>query len=307
MNPLPRLAALRRTELRHRLDALPSLPLVAVEILSADPEAEDYFERILHLAARDRRVTTHVIRCANSAFNLPPAPIVSLPRAVARLGTQQCAELVLALAIAEVLPPRSEMQRLLWIHSLQTALFARMFCQHAHGSECHFNQAFLCGLLHDIGRFVQTEVAPADLTVIDDMHGPAPQERVDIERRTLGYDHALLGWHVCKAWSLPPAIGNVVRDHHEAHYPSAETAPTIVGIVQWADLLSVILLAKPDLAFAPPDTLARHFAAENPTAAAGLPGVGEQSWHRNVLNVYARSMQLAHEVICFSDQEARSG
>jgi putative nucleotidyltransferase with HDIG domain len=276
-------------------------------VLSANPEAEGYFDRLLHLAASDRLVAAHVIRCANSPFNPPAAPIVSLRQAVARLGGQQCAELVLALAIAKVFPPRSAVQRFLWIHSLQTALFARMFAQHLLADRCHSDQAFLCGLLHDIGRLVQSEVAPADLTPIDDMRGLSPQEQVDVERTTLGFDHALLGWHVCNEWSLPSAIGEVVRDHHDPRLADSPRSPDLVRIVQWADVLSVTVFARPDLVFSPPATLARHMATEYPGIATGLPEVSEHSWHGCVLSVYARSMQLAHEVICFSPVEAVAG
>lgn len=95
-----------------------------------------------------------------------------------------------------------------------------------------------CGLLHDVGRFVQFEGAPADLGHVKDMHWTSPKELVDVERTTLGYDHALLGWHACKQWSLPESISEVVQHHHDV-LPAETHAPVdMTRVVQWADELS---------------------------------------------------------------------
>ncbi len=70
-------------------------------------------------------------------------------------------------------------------------------------------------------------------------------------------------------------------------------------MIQWADVLSVALFMKPDLAFAPPEELTRRLAAEYPSIVPGMPPVAETSWHRRVSGVYVKSMQLAHELISF--------
>jgi HD-like signal output (HDOD) protein len=161
--------------------------------------------------------------------------IVSLEQAVTRLGTQRCAGLILALAVIKVFVPRSEAQRNLWIHSLQTALFARMFCQRIPSVKSNPGQAYLCGVLHDIGRFVQFEGAPADLTRVDDMHWASPQELIDAELSALGYDHSLLGWRACNKWSLPAAVGEVVRCTHwsSRRGPLLARAPLRTGHASW--------------------------------------------------------------------------
>lgn len=58
---------------------------------------------------------------------------------------------MLGLAVASVFIPHSEPQRFLLIHSLQTALFARMFCEQNPALGAVAAQAYVCGLLHDIG------------------------------------------------------------------------------------------------------------------------------------------------------------
>ncbi len=294
LQPLPDRIAM--TELERKLDELPLLSSVVSEVLALDPNADDYLDRLLHLAERDPPFAVRVLRCANSASSAPVTPIASLHQAAMRLGSQRCAGLVLALAVIKVFAPRSEAQRYLWIHSLQTALFARMFCQRIPAVKSNVGQAYLCGLLHDIGRFVQFEGAPADLTRVDDMHWASPQELIDAERSALGYDHALLGWHACKKWCLPETIGEVVRRHHEVLPIDCHGPDELVRVVQWADKLSTVIIMNPDMACSTPDELISRLGAQysgiGPPAALGEP----QSWHRWVPNVRAESMQLAGQL-----------
>ncbi len=283
-------------ELERRLVDLPLLPSVITEVLSLNSDADDYSDRILRLAERDPPFAVRVLRCANSAYSAPIAPIVSLSHAVMRLGAQRCAGLVLALAVAKVFVPRAAAQRFLWVHSLQTAAFARMFCQRRQGGQAKADRAYVCGLLHDIGRFVQFEGASADLARVDDTHWESPQELVDAERAVLGYDHATLGWHACRKWALPESIGEVIRYHHHRGERVGEEPDSLLRVVQWADELSVVVCQHPDLGTATDEEFVRRLATEFPTVGPP-PGTDQDfQWRRAVPGVYAESMRLAQEL-----------
>ena len=295
-------------DLERKLEQLPLLPAVVSEILDLDSDADDYFDRLLHLAERDPPFAIRVLRCANSAYSAPVTPIVSLRDAVMRLGTQQCAALVLTLAVVKVFLPKSDAQRFLWIHSLQTALFARMFCQRIPAMRRSAVEAYVCGLLHDIGRFVQFEGAPADLSRVDDTHWASPQELLEVERIALGYDYALLGWHACKKWSLPDTIGNVVRHHHDPVAADSNEPLNLIRIVQSADALSVALTMKPELVTMSSVEFACRLAAEHPRIGVGFPAGIESSWQSCIPDLYEKSLVLALQLHLLSSRtnEARS-
>jgi putative nucleotidyltransferase with HDIG domain len=292
-------AATPLTTLERKLEDLPLLPTVVAEVLSLNPDSEDYFDRLLHLAERDPPFAVRVLRCANSATSAPANPIVSLQQGIARLGTRRCADLVLAVAVIKVFVPRSEAQRLLWIHSLQVAIFARAFCQRLPTILANPDQAYLCGLLHDIGRFVQFEGAPADLTEVNDTHWASPKELVESEQRALGYDHSLLGWSACRKWALPSMIGEVVRRHHEAPSPREGGLDELVRIVQWADRLSMALMLDTQLAKAGDDDLPA--ALRTRITDIGPAGVTKAppSWLEWVPKLRAESARLAAELQLF--------
>ena len=283
-------------QLAQRLRQLPLLPAVVMEILGLNPEADDYLDRLVGLAERDPPFAVRVLQCANSAYSAPATPIVSLKGAALRLGTEQCAGLVLALSVIKVFIPKTDAQRFLWVHSLQTALCARRFCKDIPALRPLGNQAYLCGLLHDIGRFVQFEGAPADLSEIDAMHWTAPQELVEVERSALGYDHTLLGWHACKKWSLPDPIGDVVRHHHDRPPHNLLAVGSMISVVHWADELSMALLLAPHGDGESPETLIKRLATAHADIGPGRSPDEKALWHRWVPDVQAESLRMAREM-----------
>jgi putative nucleotidyltransferase with HDIG domain len=100
----------------------------------------------------------------------------------------------------------------LWQHSVAVGLTAKGICILArrHGQA---ETAFLTGLLHDIGKIALDTCFPEDYaTVLAQVAEGSPF--VDAERSLLGLDHAEAGALLAADWSFPPAIVEVIRDHH---------------------------------------------------------------------------------------------
>ena len=295
MTASPVVAVTPMSALERRLDELPLLPTVVTEVLSLDPDADDYFDRLVHLAERDPPFAVRVLRSANSAASAPTTPVVSLQAAIMRLGSRRCAELVIALAVIRVFVPRTDAQRFLWIHSLQVALLARGLCQRAPTPDCNAEQAYRCGRRHDIGRIVQFEGAPADLALLDDTHWTSPLELVCAEHESVGYDHALLGWSACRKWALPASIAEVVRRHHEA-LPEQARGDRILRVVQWADRLSMALTMDRELHQASDADLPAALMARE--ALLGKPPGADQTQHWSlwVPELRAEAARLASQL-----------
>jgi putative nucleotidyltransferase with HDIG domain len=241
----------RARNLAAQAEQLPLLPTVVIRVLQLDPGSDRYFEGLLAIAEEDPTFAVRLIRLANSPANAPVKPIVTIRQAVVRLGARECAGLVTALAVSRVFVPTTVAQRNLWLHALQTAVAARVIANLLVERRVPPEQAYLAGLLHDIGRFVMFETAADDLGRVDDTHWHSPQQMLDAEHSLLGYDHVQLGALVCRRWSIPPLIAGVVSLHHDYGAPRAHQATTLgalVATVQLADLLSARLIDAPELA-----------------------------------------------------------
>jgi putative nucleotidyltransferase with HDIG domain len=170
-----------------------------------------------------------------------------------------------ALAVSRVFVPTTAGQRNLWRHALQVAVAARTITSLMTTPSVLPAQAYLAGLLHDIGRFVMFEAATEDLGRVDEAPWHSPQQLMEVEHALLGYDHVQLGVLVCRRWSLPQVITEVIKLHHDYAASVAQASGplgSLIAIVQLADLLSMCLMDSPGLADQEPVDIAAVLAAK---------------------------------------------
>jgi len=227
-----------------KLEQLPVLPAVVVRLMSLSPGSDSYFEEVLRASSEDPALAIRVIHAANSALSAPRQPINTLEGALARLGATSIGNLVTAMAVTQVFVPRSRGEVDLWIHSVEVAAACELMVANA-GVGVDHRHAYLCGLLHDIGRFVMFDQAPELLRAVDDGGWSSLNELVAAERKVFGYNHTDLGHQLCLKWSIPEPIATVVRDHHRTLElrPPVRPDEGLLAVVQMADRLSVLARA----------------------------------------------------------------
>jgi putative nucleotidyltransferase with HDIG domain len=219
-----------RAELEAKLHAgkleLPLLPGVAMEITSAAAREDVDARAIADMLKRDAALSAHVLRIVNSPVYSPKTQIVSLQQAVARVGAAKIRELALVIACRTGVfkakgyePEIDEVFR----HSVATALFAQEIARQTRNN---VEDAFLCGLLHDVGRPVLLQ---ALVTALREARAHAEREIVLELVREL---HEVAGAALAKAWSLPETVVTALGRHHSLN-PELESVP--VRIVSLAD------------------------------------------------------------------------
>lgn len=253
---------LKLSDIERNLQDLPVLPATVMHILTLRQNDEDYFEKLLKLSQEDPAFALRIIKVANSAANAPRNPIKNLQGAIARLGTQQVGSLITSFAVMRVFIPTTQGENNLWAHAMQVAVASRFIGHAALHSNVNPEQAYLCGLLHDIGRFVLFEKARNELDKIDEMNWKSPIELVKYEQEIYGFDHSEVGGHVCNHWQLPKTIRDVVANHHVYDLPEQlskdNELASLIRVVQLADFFSVFMLLNPDFLSWEPKLLAQN-------------------------------------------------
>lgn len=222
-----------REQFTSRLKAktLPSLPLTVVALGEAVQDERCTVDRILGILSKDPSLSATLLRLANSALYSGTDSVMDLRTAVLRLGFDAVANLGTGAAVIKTLKGGTHLDALkLWQHSVAVGLTAKGVCILAkrHGQA---ETAFLCGLLHDIGKIaLDTCFTEAYAEVLKAVAEGA--YFVDAERALLGMDHAEAGALLAADWSFPETIVDVIRGHHD---PKPEDF--LPNLIHLADLL----------------------------------------------------------------------
>lgn len=295
-----RASTLAKMQAKFRL--LPCLPSVAMRIAHLLATADDQFDQIERVAREDPTLATRILQCANSAANAPLEPVLTVDKAVTWLGSRRITELLTSVTVMRVFLPTREEHRRLWMHSIQTAVAARSIAEVVPGFRDRLGEVYMCGLLHDIGRFVMFDQSPRELGAVEETRWTTPADLILQERRICGYDHAELGASALVSWQIPEEIAAVVRHHHVYGAVLDETAgplAEVVRVVQQADHLSVGLLAQPDIAEASASERLRWLSRTCWNARWGPPPAPPQGLLPRLGDIARESAELIEELGLF--------
>jgi putative nucleotidyltransferase with HDIG domain len=173
----------------------------------------------------DPTISLQLMRVANSAVYGFPGQIKSVNHAVVILGFREVRNVALALASGEVFGQGKGHGKELWRHSLGCAAVARCLAKHVEGASA--DEAFLGGILHDIGKLIFIDAIP-------DQYIPATKDLdpfaiSEVEADHFGITHQEVGQICADEWGLPLELNDVIGGHHVfADDPSMESENMIV-------------------------------------------------------------------------------
>lgn len=217
---------------------LPLPPRVATEVMALTREEDADVSRLSRLLHQDPALAGHVLRIANSPAYLPRSPIVSLQQAVTRLGLRMLSEIALVASVQcgvfHVPGHEAELRRI-WRHALASGAFAREI---ARALRSNVESAFLCGLLHTIGKPL---VLQTTLDLAGKLGVPA---RTDDVGALIEEFHVAAGGLLASRWGLPRAVCDAIALY--ASYVPGEGCPQEPVITALADHLASHLVDGSD-------------------------------------------------------------
>ncbi len=238
-------------ELKRKIVQLPPLSNVVTRLLALNPDSDTFFEDVMRLAQEDPTFTLRIIKLSNSAINTPVDQIIGIREAVVRIGTNQIAGLIASMAMTQVFIPTTKAEKDLWKHSIQVAVISRVLACATTAFKVNPEQAYLCGLIHDMGKFI---LSPHDSNKQDskvEKKDCSAQKYILAEKDAKGFNHAILGMYICKKWKMPETLCNVARYHHANELPkdieNDVMCSHLIRIIQLADIISFYLNLNPEV------------------------------------------------------------
>ena len=201
---------------------VPVLPEAAQKVIQLTQDPESNAEQIAKIIQSDPTLGGHVMRIANSAAYTPNSNLVSIQQAIARLGMVEISTIALSTSMSSKLfkaPGYESHINDIWTHALASAFWSK---ETARSMRSNVEAAFLCGLLHSIGRPVILQA----IAESNEGKSPATKEALaDIyEQFECAYSET-----VAERWGLPVLVKESIcyRDNFEDDSASAEIAATV--------------------------------------------------------------------------------
>lgn len=233
--------ALDSARLRATIESitdLPTLPVVVAKISSQIANPSTNAADIGKLIEQDQVLTGKVLRLVNSAYYGFPKQIKSIQHAVVILGFNKVKTIIITASVFGAFknrrPGSLDLQRF-WQHSLATAINSKVAAEIiglAHAAE----DAFIGGLLHDIGKVVMDQYQPNIYHPIIKYANDKGILLYKAEQEVMGLSHANVGEWMMEKWRLPQTIVHMVSNHH--HPNNTGDRRELVMTIHLGDIMS---------------------------------------------------------------------
>ena len=188
---------------------------------------------------KDQSLAAHILRVANSAFFNVSREITTLPMAVSVLGLRNLRDQVLVATARGTYKRFGKIEKMLWSHSVACAIAARLLAKRYAPRLAE--DAFICGLLHDIGKVVLNNERPAEFTNVMMLTYNEGYSSILAEREIFGYSHTQVGAMIATNWNYPPIIIEVTFLHHNDEEPRPLVKePDLLKVLACVDLANLI-------------------------------------------------------------------
>ena len=241
---------------------VPPSPVVALRLMQLLADESTPLEALKSALEQDQALAAIVLRLANSAAYRRAAEVVSLQQVVLVLGRKTLREVSVAKELHETTLGGGALvalRRRAWRESLACAQVASWV---APMFEVKPDEAFVAGLLHDIGRVPGIGILEQLLTE----HPEADTRNEDGWWQLVEAHHVALGTLLGRSWGLPSLLALAIEQHHDPQVSSP-----LLEVLRVADQVVTLMDGEPFLAADHLGAIAALSSAQCEALARQLP------------------------------------
>ncbi|MBK7997142.1 MAG: HDOD domain-containing protein [Verrucomicrobia bacterium] len=197
--------------------SLPVLPQIYTELMTELKSEDPSLERAGQIVAKDMGLSAKILTLVNSAFFGLGRPITHPSDAAMFIGTETLRALVLSLQVfsqfSAVRLKEFSVENL-WKHSWTTGVLAKRLCEFEEADRSVTDEAFIAGLLHDLGKLMLAANLPSQL---EENIRQGRQKKLTLweqEYQVFNASHAELGGYLLSTWGLSQGVVEAVAFHH---------------------------------------------------------------------------------------------
>jgi HD-like signal output (HDOD) protein len=193
-----------------------TLPEITLKIIELVDNPRSTAQDLNKLISNDPALVARILKVVNSAFYGLPGQIGSINRAIVLLGLNAVKNIVIAASLTKLfrggqISPHFSAKDL-WTHSISVGVLSKMIVGKLNNTLP--DEAFLAGLIHDIGILVELQALREPLIQISERAYNESIRYIDLENQILGVDHQALGAALTTKWKFPRSFQYVTGYHH---------------------------------------------------------------------------------------------
>ncbi|HEX4793134.1 MAG TPA: HDOD domain-containing protein [Humisphaera sp.] len=228
----------RVLEIVKKVTTIATLPEVTAKIIATVEDPKSTAAKLHQIVSHDPALVTRILKVVNSAFYGLPGQIGSIERAIVLLGLNAVKNIAVAASIGQLFRTGKLCEgfaaRDLWTHCIAVGVFARDLAKQMKLPLA--DEAFLAGMIHDVGILVQLQTSPEQLRAVCDRAKNSEADFCDLERQIIGVDHQQLGATLAELWKFPHSC-QMVAGHHHHPLLLSDTNRMLVNLVHVADVV----------------------------------------------------------------------
>ncbi len=213
------------------------MPSTVTRVLHALEDSKTNANMVGELLGLDQALAANVLQAANSAYLGYGPSCANLTDAVVRLGFGRIRTLVLGVEASCSLTGSLPGYRLgageLWNHSVATGVAAQWFARAF--SYPNPEDAYVAGLLHDMGKLMLDQFALADYDRLFDLVRNYGLTFYQVEQKLFDINHAQVGGMMASKWNFPATLIEAIQCHHAPDQASIK--PELSAVVNIANAL----------------------------------------------------------------------
>jgi HD-like signal output (HDOD) protein len=221
-----------------KISNIATLPEVTARIVATVEDPKSSASELHQIVSHDPALVTRILKVVNSAFYGLPGQIASVERAIVLLGLNAIKNIAVAASLGQLFRGVQLCEgcsaRDLWTHCIGVGVTARELARQMKIPLT--DEAFLAGMIHDVGVLVSLQVFPDKLAEACEQAKLGQSDLCDLENEVMGMDHQRLGAALCEQWKFPRSC-QLVAGYHHRPLTLTQNNRLLVTIVHVADTL----------------------------------------------------------------------
>lgn len=220
------------------ISSLRPMPANVSRILNEVEKRDISIDGLVGLIGLDQALTALVLQMSNSVSLGYSRTCTTLNEAIMLIGLGRLKTILLTSSATGMMKRSLSGYRQgageLWHHSLVVGVASEWLAQVLRYPNPE--EAYVSGLLHDIGKLLLDQVVLSDYNTIVDAVQKYKIPLWQVEEKMIGIDHARVGGLIAEHWNFPVVLVDAIRCHHSPSF--ARTNPQLPAIVNVANSLA---------------------------------------------------------------------